>query len=81
MGATAVVAQDDLAYVARWLRQVGAALLKGERQDVTLLDNGRVRIVTEYPSMGELFDAMTQLDALKAMVTEDAVADQAGPAS
>jgi hypothetical protein len=75
MGATA--ATGDVAYLTGWLRQVGAALLKGERQDVTLLDDGRARIMLEYPSMGELLEAVMHLDALRAMIREDA-ADQAG---
>ena len=49
------------------LREVGCALSKARRGDVTVLADGRVRLVVEYPSLGDYAEAATQLEALKAV--------------
>jgi hypothetical protein len=66
-------ASDD-PYVMTWLRQLGAALSKATRNDVTILADGHVRLVVDYPSLGDFTEAAMQLEALKAMVQEDQAA-------
>ena len=44
-----------------FMRQVGRALMKATRNDVRILPDGRVRLVVEYPSLGDYGDAAVQL--------------------
>ena len=65
-----------------FLRQLGAALFKATRSEVTVLADGHVRLMVDYPSLGDYAEAAMQLDALKAMIEEDqgaGPADQARP--
>ena len=63
---------SDYAFVLVWLRQFGAALSKGHRQRVDALPDGRATLTVEYPSLGHLLEVLQQIDALIAMVAEDA---------
>lgn len=57
-----------------FMRRVGRALMKATRNDVRILPDGRVRLVVEYPSLGDYGDAAVQLEALRALIQEDASA-------
>jgi hypothetical protein len=65
--------EQTLAHLIEWLKGFGVALLEGERPEVTLLDNGRGRLALEN-RLGPLLDIAVGLDALTAMVLEDAAA-------
>ena len=60
--------------VGAWtfIRQVGRALMKATRKYVSILPDGRVRLVVEYPSLGDYLEAAVQLELLKALIQEDA---------
>lgn len=60
------------AYELDWVRQFCQALKKGGQPTVEVLDDGRVRVATEYPSLDAAMAVWRDLEALKAMATEDA---------
>lgn len=59
-----------------FLRQLGAALGKATRDEVKVLPNGHVRVVVDYPSLGDYTAAAMQLNALRAMTQEDVRRDE-----
>jgi hypothetical protein len=81
MDAPFALTGPDPAYVLAWLRRFGGALWRGKRQGVTWLDDGRVQLVVEYPDIGDLLRALQEIDALQAMVKEDAAEDAAATAA
>jgi hypothetical protein len=54
-----------------FLRKLGAALEKGRRKDVRVLDDGSVELVVKYDRLGDMLAVLTDLDALKAMARVD----------
>jgi len=54
-----------------FLRKLGSALEKGRRKDVRVLDDGSVELVVKYDRLGDLLTVLTELDALKAMISVD----------
>jgi hypothetical protein len=57
--------------VHAWLVRLGAALQKGERKNIRVLDNGRAELVIEYANLGDMLKVLIELDALKAIAIED----------
>jgi hypothetical protein len=71
--------EQTLAHVIDWLKELGVALLEGERRELTLLDDGCALLTLRY-RLGPLLTTVVGLDALRAMVLEDAAArSQGGP--
>lgn len=44
-----------------------------------ILTDGRARLTIDYPSLGDLMTLLQDIDALVAMVEEDAHAERGGP--
>jgi hypothetical protein len=65
--------ERTLAHMVDWLIELGVALLEGERRELTILDDGRGLLTLRY-RLGPLLTAVVGLDALRAMVLEDAAA-------
>jgi hypothetical protein len=65
--------EQTLAHVIDWLKELGVALLEGERRELTMLENGRGLLTLRYP-LGPLLTTVVGLDALRAMVLEDRAA-------
>ena len=60
-------------YSMTWLRQMGAKLRKGCRQDVTVLADGRARLTVDYQSLPDLLAVLTEIDTIMAMTQEGGV--------
>ena len=69
-----VTGGDEDSYPIEMLRQLGRALLKGQRSNVAVLDGGAAELTVEYGSMGDLLDVVMQLDVLRAMASLEASA-------
>jgi hypothetical protein len=54
-----------------WLVRLGAALQKGQRKNIRVLDDGRAELVIEYANLGDMLKVLIELDALKAIAIED----------
>jgi len=54
-----------------FMRKLGEALEKGRRKDVRVLEDGSVELVVKYDRLGDLLTVLTELDALKAMISVD----------
>jgi hypothetical protein len=65
--------EQTLAHAIEWLKELGVALLEGERRELTLLDDGRALLTLRY-RLGPLLTTVVGLDALRAMVLEDRAA-------
>lgn len=63
------------AYVQDWLRRLGHALKRGGQPTVEVLDDGRARLTIGYPSLEAAMAVWKELEALKAMAAEDAMAE------
>jgi hypothetical protein len=61
----------DGSVLMAWLGRLGAALEKGRRKDIRVLDDGSVELVVKYERLGDMLTVLTELDALKAMVSVD----------
>lgn len=57
-------------YHSAWVRAVGTALLKGERKEVRVFEDGRAQMLIEFPSFDDLLLVMKELDALKMLAPE-----------
>ena len=65
--------ERTLGHLADWLKELGVALLEGERRELTILKDGRALLTLRY-RLGPLLTTVVGLDALRAMVLEDRAA-------
>jgi hypothetical protein len=61
-----------------WLKAFGADVGKGRCLSVDVLADGRARVTTDYPSLNAALRVRQHEDALLAICSEDAAAQEAG---
>ena len=63
---------EDRDYMFNWLRDVGEALLKERRRDCVAFEDGRGRLILEYPTKADAHAAALHIEEIKCIVREDA---------